>query len=352
LAFIPEGGNVTIDAQSDDRLDPRLKAFLALLPAEEDNNVKDRSEILEQLATPEAKAAVEMTMAVTDSWGSEEFAPSTGLRFETLDVASEPDGNTIKLQIVRPDNDETVACVYYIHGGAMATLSSFYGNYRAWARIIAAQGLAVVLVEFRNSVGVNALDEVAPYPAGLNDCVSGLKWTIEHAAEYGIDPSRVVVAGESGGGNLALATTLRLKRAGELDLIKGVYALCPYINGVWPDDRYPSTLRNNGIFINVQGNWGPMSYGIEALENRDPLAWPGFATAEDVTGFPPTVISVNECDPLRDEGVAFYRLLLSAGVAAQGREVLGTMHGTELTVALCPEITRATAQDLAAFAKD
>jgi acetyl esterase len=342
---------MTTDVQSDERLDPRLKAFLAMLPAEGASDAKDRQEILDQLATPEAKAVMEMTEAITESWGSEEFAPSSGLRFETLDIVSEPDGNTIKLQIIRPDNDESVACVYYIHGGAMATLSSFYGNYRAWGRIVAAHGLAVVLVEFRNSVGANALDEVAPYPAGLNDCLSGLKWTIAHAAEYGIDPSRIVISGESGGGNLALATTLRLKRSGELDLIKGVYALCPYIAGVWPDDRFPSSVENNGIFINVHGNWGPMSYGIEALENRDPLAWPGFATVEDVTGFPPTVISVNECDPLRDEGIAFYRLLLSAGVAATGREVLGTMHGTELTVALCPEITRATALDLAAFAK-
>jgi acetyl esterase len=343
---------MTVDAKNDERLDPRLRAFLAMLPEEGPVEVKDRDEILEQLATPEAKEAVELTVAITDMWGSEELAPSAGLRFETLDVASQPDGNTIKLQIVRPDNDETVACVYYIHGGAMATLSSFYGNYRAWARIIAAHGLAVVLVEFRNSVGANALSEVAPYPAGLNDCLSGLKWTIDHAADYGIDPSRVVVAGESGGGNLALATTLRLKRAGELDLIKGVYALCPYINGIWPDDRYPSSVTNNGIFINVNGNWGPVSYGIGAREKRDPLAWPGFATVEDVAGFPPTVISVNECDPLRDEGVAFFRLLLSAGVAARGREVLGTMHGTELTVALCPEITRATALDLATFAKE
>jgi acetyl esterase/lipase len=95
-----------------------------------------------------------------------------------------------------------------------------------------------------------------------------------------------------------------------------------------------------------------MSYGIEALKNRDPLAWPGFMTVEDVAGWPPTVVSVNECDPLHDEGVALYRLLLSAGVAARGRDILGTMHGTELTVALCPEITRATALDLAAFAKE
>ena len=55
-----------------------------------------------------------------------------------------------------------------------------------------------------------------------------------------------------------------------------------------------------------------MAYGIDEFNNQNPLAWPGFANEEDVRGFPSTVISVNECDPLRDEGIAFYRLLLSA----------------------------------------
>ena len=96
----------------------------------------------------------------------EDVAPSKGLRFALEDIVSSPDGNTIKLQIVRPDNEETVACVYYIHGGGMASMSSFYGNYRAWARIIAAKGVAVVMVEFRNSVAPSAVPEVAPYPGG------------------------------------------------------------------------------------------------------------------------------------------------------------------------------------------
>jgi acetyl esterase/lipase len=82
------------------------------------------------------------------------------------------------------------------------------------------------------------------------------------------------------------------------------------------------------------------------------LAWPGFATEADVAGLPPTVISVNECDPLRDEGVALYRLLLSAGVAARGRVVLGTTHAVEMYPTVCPEISRDTARDLAAFARD
>ena len=74
-----------------------------------------------------------------------------------------------------------------------------------------------------------------------------------------------------------------------------------------------------------------------------PLAWPGFATEDDVRGLPPTVISVNECDPLRDEGIEFYRLLLRAGVPARCRQLMGTIHGTEIFSIACPDISRDTA---------
>jgi acetyl esterase len=59
----------------------------------------------------------------------------------------------------------------------MATLSCYDGNYHAWGRMIAAQGVAVAMVDFRNAVRASTAPEVAPYPANLNDCVSGLKWT-------------------------------------------------------------------------------------------------------------------------------------------------------------------------------
>jgi len=90
---------------------------------------------------------------------------------------------------------------------------------------------------------------------------------------------------------------------------------------------------------------------IEALRAEDPLAWPSFATEEDVVGFPPTVISVSECDPMRDEGIAFYRLLLRAGVTARGRQVLGTPHSTEIFPMCGLDITLSTANDIAHFAK-
>jgi acetyl esterase/lipase len=71
-----------------------------------------------------------------------------------------------------------------------------------------------------------------------------------------------------------------------------------------------------------------------------------------VAGLPPTVISVNECDPLRDEGIEFYRLLLRAGVPATCRQVMGTIHGAEILPAMCPDISRATASAIAEFTRN
>ena len=80
--------------------------------------------------------------------------------------------------------------------------------------------------------------------------------------------------------------------------------------------------------LNFGDNRATMAYGIEAFNARNPLAWPSFATREDVEGLPPTVISVNECDPLRDEGIAFYRLLMDSGVSARCRQMMGACHGS------------------------
>ncbi|MBV8461780.1 MAG: alpha/beta hydrolase [Acidimicrobiales bacterium] len=343
---------MTLSIESDARLDPRLRAFLTAIPSSPQPDVESREQLLAEVNSPEAAAMRETVDAFMDLCDSEDVAPSKGLAISTTTCTSQPDGNTIKLQVIRPEIDEPLACVYYIHGGGMATMSCFDGMYRGWGKIIAANGVAVVMVDFRNCLVASSAPEVSPFPAGLNDCESGLRWTAAHAAELGIDPARIVVAGESGGGNLTLATGLRLQREGQLGLIKGLYALCPYIAGQWPAEGCPSSVENEGILLNLHNNRGAMAYGIEAFNERNPLAWPSFATVDDVTGFPPTVINVNECDPLRDEGINFYRLLLAAGVPARCRQMMGTMHGTEIFSIACPDVSRDTARDIAAFTRD
>lgn len=334
--------------REDPRIDPRLRAVLS--PTVPTPDVTSREELLLLEQTESARTREKERRKRLAQINTESIAPSTGLTQRVESFRSNPDNNVVKVHFVRPDCVERLPCIFYLHGGGMMSGSCFDGNYQAWGRILAAQGVAVAMVDFRNSLRPSSATEIAPFPAGLNDCVSGLGWLYERATTMNIDPERIVIAGDSGGGNLTLATGLKLKQMRQLNRIKGVYAMCPYIAGRYPDSRYPSTIENNGILLELHNNRGLMAYGIEAYERRDPLAWPSFAGTDDVCGLPPTVISVNECDPLRDEGIAFYRLLLSAGVQARCRQVMGTIHATEIFPAWCPEISRDTALHLASFA--
>jgi acetyl esterase/lipase len=336
----------------DPRVDPRIKALMGAMPAPSPGDAASREEVVAAANSPEAlaaRAAVEGFMAMCDN---EDIAPSTGLNISTHEFTSAPDGNTIKVQLIRPESAEPLPCVYYIHGGGMQVMSCFDGMYRAWGRIIAGQGVAVAMVDFRNCLTASSAPEVEPFPAGLNDCVSGVKWLHATADSLGIDAARIIVAGESGGGNLTLATGMKLSQDGDLGVIRGLYSLCPYIAGAWPQERFPSSIENNGILLDLHNNRGALAYGIEAFEKQNPLAWPSFAKEDDVAGLVPTVISVNECDPLRDEGIEFYRLLMRAGVPARCRQVMGTIHGTEIFAISAPDISRDTAASIAQFCRE
>jgi len=333
----------------DARIDPRIKAVLGAMELGAGSDVENREQLLAAASSSAAVAQREGLIGLMEMCDTEAIAPSEGLVLSRQSIRSEPDGNSINIQIIRPDTSETLPCVYYIHGGGMASMSCYDGNYRAWGKIIAARGVAVVMVDFRNALTASSVPEVAPFPAGLNDCVAGLKWAHANAQALNIDADKIIVAGESGGGNLTLATGLKLLRDGDIALIKGLYALCPYIAGQWPRAENPSSVENNGILLDLHNNNGAMTYGIEAFNEKNPLAWPSFASEEDVKGLPPVVISVNECDPLRDEGLGFYRLLLRAGVEAKCRQVMGTIHGTEIFPMCCPDISRSTAADIAFF---
>jgi acetyl esterase len=207
------------DVQSDLRLDPRIRAILARWPQVPESSVTSREEMLAEAVSPAGTAALRAETEFMDQFNNEEVAPSTGLSITTREIVSSPDGNTIKLQIIRPESDERLACIYYIHGGGMTSLSCYIGNFVAWGKILAAKGVVVAMVEFRNAVSASSVPEVAPFPAGLNDCVSGLTWVHEHADDLGVDRTKMAISGESGGGNLSIATVLSLKRDAENSIL-------------------------------------------------------------------------------------------------------------------------------------
>ena len=168
-------GNARIN--EDPRIDPRIKAVFGAmdLPGPV-GDAENREQLLKEANTEEAIAAHEMIRAFLEMCDTEEIAPSKGLAITEHTLISQPDGNKVTIRLIRPDSPDVLPCVYYIHGGGMASMSCYDGNYRAWGRIIAAQGVAVAMVNFRNALVPSSADEVAPFPAGLNDCVSGVKW--------------------------------------------------------------------------------------------------------------------------------------------------------------------------------
>ncbi|WP_116998522.1 alpha/beta hydrolase [Desertimonas flava] len=339
------------DVQNDRRLDPRVKRALRNVPSRPLDDIDSRDRLVEISNSESALAMAAKLEDLYARFDTADVAPFDGLRIETREFVSSPDGNAVKVLFIRPDTDDVLPGVVYLHGGGMQTGSCFNAIYRMWGRVLAHQGLAVSMIDFRNCLTPSSAPEIEPFPAGLNDCAAGVRWTADNADELGIDPARVIVAGESGGGNLTLATGLQLLRDGDMGLVHGLYALCPYIAGQWPQERFPSSIENEGILLNLHHNRGAVAYGIEQLEAGNPLAWPAFATEDDVRGLAPTFISVNEADPLRDEGIEFYRLLLQAGVSAQCRVVMGTSHGMDIFAAALPDVAAQTAASIALFAR-
>ncbi len=260
------------------------------------------------------------------------------------------DGNDIELYIHSPTNAQgPLPGIVHLHGGGMVVFSAQASGYKRWRDELAALHTVTIGVQFRNAGGVLG---PYPFPAGLNDCTSALEWVYSNKADLGI--SGLVVSGESGGGNLTLATALKAKRDGKINMIDGVYAQCPYISNAYDTqpDWLPSLTENDGYFIGCS-HMATLArvYDPTAMNDNNPLAWPLHATTEDLVGLPPHVISVNELDPLRDEGLAYYRKLVDANVQANSRTVNGTCHAGELIFrSALPEAYAASARDVATFA--
>ena len=283
---------------------------------------------------------------IFESWYSELPEVNGVERFtKTIDGV---DGNKVTLYIHKPEKqDSDIPGILHIHGGGMSILKANNPNYVRWRDDLASTGLVVVGVEFRNVAGELGSH---PFPAGLNDCSSALNWMFENKEE--LDVSKIIISGESGGGNLTLATTLKAKKDKKLFQIDGAYAQCPYISNEYHRtiNYLPSLVENNGYFLNVK-DMAVMATAYDGIDSDNPLAWPLFATIEDLNGLPPHVISVNELDPLRDEGLLYYKKLLIAGVDASSITINGTVHaGDMIFIKATPKIYRSSLMHINNFA--
>ncbi len=209
------------------------------------------------------------------------------------------------------------ACVFEIHGGGF--LFGSIDQMDPWCQRIAADvGCVVVSVEYR-------LAPENPFPAGLEDCYTALCWTAAQAAELGIDPGRIAIAGHSAGGGLAAATALLARD-------RGAPALCFQLLEIPElDDRLetPSAkaFTDTPLWNRPNAEWSWRHYlGPDHTGEVSPYAAPARAT--DLSNLPPAYISTMEFDPLRDEGILYAMRLLEAGVSVELHSYAGTFHGS------------------------
>lgn len=340
-------GDPTLELQSDPRTDPRLvEAFTPLgLGGAAPTLPVDRNSPLPELLA--VAAATEQAFDTVFSVLLADVKAPEGVETRTETITG-VDGNDITLYVDRPVGATgPLPGLLHLHGGGMAVLQSSIA--KSWRAALAASGCVVVGVEFRNAGGVLGPH---PFPAGLNDCSSALDWM--HAGRDDLGLASIVVTGESGGGNLSLATALKAKREGRLDRIDGVYAQVPYIFGGYdtPDPALPSLIENDGYILNASVmTLMATLYDPAGEHTTNPLAWPYYADAGDLEGLPPHVITTDELDPLRDEGLAYLRALQRAGVEATGHTYSGVGHACELLAAVAiPELFERALRDVVDFA--
>ncbi|HUO47883.1 MAG TPA: alpha/beta hydrolase [Acidimicrobiales bacterium] len=206
--------------------------------------------------------------------------------------------------------------IVYFHGGGwcIGSLSIMDNVARELAH---ATGAAVVSVDYR-------LAPEHPYPAGLDDCEAVTRWAFEHSARFGVSAERVLVAGESAGGNLAAALSLRLRDAGAARRPAGQVLVYPVLDAHLSD--HPSRKEFSHLVVSdKESEWFWSSYCGGRDLSSDPYAAP--LQARDLSGLPPALVILGGCDRLRDEGRAYARRLVEAGVDTEEACFAGQPHG-------------------------
>ncbi len=259
------------------------------------------------------------------------------------------DGIRVDLHVEKPKSSEgRLPCIVHIHGGGMSFTTAQAAPAVRWRKTLAQQGMVVIGVEFRNAGGVLGNH---PFPAGLNDCAAAVQWV--HRQRSKLNISSIVVAGESGGGNLAVATGIKANIEGWVEAIDGVFAMAPMIFGYYSsvppellswreNEGYQGTLEMTRAMTRV--------YDPADEHEHNPTAWPFHATQEALKGLPPHIITNYELDLIRDDGAVFARKLQAAGVSAISRTMDGAPHVPEIAMPdLIPELARDTIGSIVGF---
>jgi acetyl esterase len=195
---------------------------------------------------------------------------------------------------------EPAALVVYAHGGGWVTMGSDT-HARLTRELARRSGTLVVSLDYR-------LAPEHPFPAGLDDCVAAVRWLRDHAGALGAGGARLLMAGDSAGGNLTAATALRLLANGEPPP-DAVALLCPVLDAALDTPSFHRLGPGDPVLdAGLMRYWRDCYVGPELWS--DPFASP---LRGSLDAFPPCCVVVAELDPLLDDGLRFAERLRAAG---------------------------------------
>jgi acetyl esterase len=260
------------------------------------------------------------------------------LRIEERTIAGD-----IGVRIYWPPATEhhDVPVVVFYHGGGWSIGDLDTHDPVARAHAVGAEAI-VVSVDYR-------LAPEHPFPAGVEDCWAALQWVGEHAREFGGDPARVAVAGDSAGANLS-AVMAHLARDNGGPALTFQLLWYPTVTG---DLSLPSFAENADAPVLDRAVIDAfLQWYLPGVDLSDPATLPvtlAPANATDFSGLPPAYIGTAEHDPLRDDGARYAELLRAAGVPVELRNEPTMVHGFVSLALVVPAAAEATNRGLAAL---
>ncbi|BAU74028.1 alpha/beta hydrolase [Metapseudomonas furukawaii] len=227
------------------------------------------------------------------------------------------DGQPIDLTIVRPAGVKgTLPVFMFFHGGGWV-LGDFPTHERLIRDLVANSGAVAVYVDYTPS-------PEARYPTAINQAYAATKWVAEHGKEIGVDGTRLAVAGNSVGGNMAAVVSLMAKDKGT-PKIRFQALLWPVTDANFNNASYNQFEDGHFLTRNMM-KWFWDSYTTDPRQRAEIYAAPLQATTEQLKGLPPALVQTAEFDVLRDEGESYARKLDAAGVEVTAVRYNGMIH--------------------------
>ncbi|MFI2378299.1 alpha/beta hydrolase [Streptomyces sp. NPDC018964] len=223
----------------------------------------------------------------------------------------------VRVRIVRPVGaDGDLPVVLYVHGGGWV-LGDAATHDRLVRELATGAGVAVAFVEYDRS-------PEARYPVAVEQAYATARWITREGAGHGLDSSRMAVAGDSVGGNMAAALAIMAKQRGDVTFVhQSLYY--PVTDAAQDTESY--RVFADGPFLTAKAMaWFWDCYTTDPAQRAEITASPLRATVEDLAGLPPALVIVDENDVLRDEGEAYARKLTEAGVPTTSVRYNGILH--------------------------